>query len=109
VPRRLTAPFSDPELRGLLALGSERERALSLVLLDTGLRLMELTALRVGDVRPDGTLHVMGKGAKERIVPIGATARRALNRYLATRAAVGSADPLFASRRGTRCRRYGAG
>ena len=41
-------------------------------------------SLRVGDVRPDGTLHVMGKGAKERIVPIGATARRALVRYLAT-------------------------
>jgi integrase len=38
---------------------------------------------------------------RERIVPMGATARRALNRYLATRAAVASADPLFASRRGT--------
>jgi site-specific recombinase XerC len=43
------------------------------VLLDTGLRLSELASLRVGDVRPDGTLHVMGKGAKERIVPIGAS------------------------------------
>jgi len=85
VPRRLIAPFSDPELRSLLALADERERALTLVLLDTGLRLSELASLRVGDVRPDGTLHVMGKGAKERIVPIGASARRALVRYLATR------------------------
>jgi integrase/recombinase XerC len=98
VPRRLIAPFSDAELRSLLALADERERALALVLLDTGLRLSELASLSVGDVRPDGTLHVMGKGAKERIVPIGATARRALVRYLATRRGVGRADPLFGSK-----------
>ena len=100
VPHRLIAPFSDPELRSLLALASERERALALVLLDTGLRLSELASLRVGDVRPDGTLHVMGKGAKERIVPIGASARRALVRYLATRTAVAAGDPLFCGRWG---------
>ncbi len=100
VPRRLIAPFSDPELRSLLALADERERALALVLLDTGLRLSELASLRVGDVRPDGTLHVMGKGAKERIVPIGASARRALVRYLATRPAVAPGDPLFCGRWG---------
>ncbi len=70
------------------------------MLLDTGLRLSELASLRVGDVRPDGTLHVMGKGAKERIVPIGASARRALVRYLATRAAVAAGDPLFCGRWG---------
>jgi site-specific recombinase XerD len=100
VPHRLIAPFSDPELRSLLAVASERERALSLVLLDTGLRLSELASLRVGDIRPDGTLHVMGKGAKERIVPIGATARRALVRYLATRQPVKAGDPLFCGRWG---------
>ena len=98
VPRRLIAPFSDPELRSLLALADERERALALVLLDTGLRLSEIASLRVGDVRPDGTLHVMGKGAKERIVPIGSTARRALVRYLATRRGVEKRDPLFDSK-----------
>ena len=101
VPRRLIAPFSDPELRSLLALADDRERALALVLLDTGLRLSELTSLQVGDVRADGTLHVMGKGAKERIVPIGSTARRSLVRYLATREGVRPADPLFTSRRRT--------
>jgi Phage integrase family len=42
----------------------------------------------------------MGKGAKERIVPIGASARRALVRYLATRAAVAPGDPLFCARWG---------
>jgi site-specific recombinase XerD len=101
VPRRLIAPFSDPELRSLLALADDRERALALVFLDTGLRLSELASLRVGDVRPDGTLHVMGKGAKERIVPIGSTARRGLVRYLATRDGLLPTDPLFTSRRRT--------
>ena len=74
VPRRLIAPFSDTELRSLLALADERERALVLLLFDTGLRLSELVSLRVGDLRPDATLHVVGKGAKERIVPLGTTA-----------------------------------
>ncbi len=100
VPRRLIAPFSDPELRSLLALADERERALALVLFDTGLRLSELVSLRVGDVRPDGTLHVVGKGTKERIVPLGSTARRALVRYLGTRARSTVADPLFTGRQG---------
>jgi site-specific recombinase XerD len=99
VPRRLIAPFSDPELRGLLALADDRERALALVFLDTGLRLSEVASLRIGDVRPDGTLRVMGKGAKERVVPLGGTARRGLVRYLASRGGVTPADPLFISRR----------
>jgi site-specific recombinase XerD len=100
VPRRLIALFSDAELRRLLALADERERALVLLLFDTGLRLSELVSLRVGDVRPDGTLHVLGKGAKERIVPLGTTARRALVRYLGTRARASAIDPLFTGRQG---------
>jgi site-specific recombinase XerC len=73
VPHR-SLPLLRPGAGSLLALAGKRERALALVLLDTGLRLSELASLQVGDVRPDGTLHVMGKGAKERIVPIGASA-----------------------------------
>lgn len=96
VPRRFIAPFSDAELRNLLTLADERERALVLLLFDTGLRLSEL---RVGDVRPDGTLHVLGKGAKERIVPVGASARRALVRYLATRTPVALGGPSSRPRR----------
>ncbi len=100
VPRRLIAPFTDAELQRLLAIAEPRERALILLLLDTGLRLAEVTGLRVGDLRPDGTMRVMGKGSKERIVPLGATARRALMRYVAERGVVRPADPLFMGRWG---------
>jgi site-specific recombinase XerD len=100
VPRRLIAPFTDAELRSLLALGDERDRALVLLFLDTGLRLSELAGLRVGDIRPDGTLHVMGKGSKERVVPLGTTARRALVRYLGTRGRPAAADALFTGSQG---------
>lgn len=51
-------------------------------MLDTGLRLSELAGLRPCDLRPDGSVKVIGKGARERIVPVGAVARQALVRYL---------------------------
>jgi site-specific recombinase XerD len=105
VPRKLIAPFSDAELHRLLALAQPRERALALLLLDTGLRLAEVAALRVGDLRPDGTVRVLGKGSKERIVPIGATARAALLRYVRERESVGPADHLFVGRTGPLGRR----
>jgi len=51
--------------------------------LDTGLRLNELATLKPEDVHlEEGYLKVMGKGRKERIVPIGSTTRRVLMRYL---------------------------
>ncbi|MHB8958350.1 MAG: tyrosine-type recombinase/integrase [Candidatus Limnocylindrales bacterium] len=99
VPRRLIAPFTDAELQRMLALAEPRERAVVLLLLDTGLRLAELLQLRVGDLRPDGTVRVMGKGSKERIVPVGATARRAVVRYVAGRGAR-AGDALFVGARG---------
>jgi integrase/recombinase XerC/integrase/recombinase XerD len=54
-----------------------------LILLDTGLRVGELVNLKVDDVHMDeGYLKVLGKGRKERIVPIGNNAQKALQRYL---------------------------
>lgn len=100
VPRRLIAPFTDAELQGMLALAEPRERAVVLLLLDTGLRLAELLQLRVGDLRPDGTVRVMGKGSRERIVPVGATARRAVVRYVAGRGGARPGDALFVGARG---------
>ena len=60
-----------------------RDYAILLVLLDTGLRCSELANLKLDDVNiDDGLLKVMGKGGKERIVPFGVIAQRALLRYV---------------------------
>ena len=54
-----------------------------MLLLDTGLRIGELVHLTMDNVHMDeGYLKVMGKGRKERIVPIGINAQKALQRYL---------------------------
>jgi len=54
-----------------------------LLLLDTGIRLSELVSLKVPDVDLQrGHFKVLGKGWKERIVPLGALAQRAPWRYV---------------------------
>lgn len=63
-------------------LGS-RNRAIVLVLLDAGVRLSELTGMKMQDVNTsNGNIRVMGKGSKERIVRIGKVAQKSLWRYL---------------------------
>jgi len=60
-----------------------RDKAVVITFLDTGLRLSELIGLKFDDAHIDqGYLKVMGKGAKERVVPIGSVAQKALQRYL---------------------------
>ncbi len=82
VPHKLVEPLDDAALRRMLDAASVRDRAIVLLMLDTGLRLSELAGLRPSDLRADGSLKVMGKGARERIVPVGGVARQALARYL---------------------------
>ena len=61
-----------------------RDRALIEVLYATGLRVSELVGLRLTDLRPsEGFLKCVGKGSKERIVPIGDTAVEWVQRYIA--------------------------
>ncbi|MDP8235911.1 MAG: tyrosine-type recombinase/integrase [Candidatus Erginobacter occultus] len=52
--------------------GNPRDNLIFNILFDTGLRLGELTALNVGDVAGKDYLTVVGKGRKERTIPIGA-------------------------------------
>ncbi len=60
-----------------------RDRALVEVLYATGLRVSELCGLRLTDLRPDqGYVQCLGKGSKERIVPLGDEAAGAVRRYL---------------------------
>jgi len=61
---------------------SLRDRAILEVLYGCGLRVSELCALRLSDIVADGELvRIFGKGSKERLVPIGGAAARALNDY----------------------------
>lgn len=62
--------------------GSQRDRALVEMLYATGMRVSELAALHVDDVGGE-FVTVMGKGSKERALPLGRPARDAIGRYLA--------------------------
>ena len=92
VPKKIIKPFSRQDIDNLLLVCSGtrfmdvRNRAMVLILLDTGLRLAELAGIQVEDINLDHeTIRVMGKGAKERIVRIGKTAQKALLRYVLMR------------------------
>ena len=88
VTRKVVSTLSDEEIRAILntftiSPSDTRNQTLFMILLDTGLRIGELINLKMGDVHLDeGYLKVLGKGKKERIVPIGNNAQRALQRYL---------------------------
>lgn len=77
-----------------------RDRAILLVLVDSGLRASELCDLCVDDYdQKTGKTHVRhGKGNKSRYVWLGEVARKAVWRYLAERGAVQPEYPLFATR-----------
>ena len=78
-----------------------RDAAMLEVLYATGLRVSELVGLRIDQVHLEaGFVRVLGKGRKERIVPLGDVAREAVERYLATarRAPRRAAEALFISR-----------
>jgi integrase/recombinase XerC len=68
----------------------------------SGLRLAELQGLAIGSVNVrNATVRVMGKGRKERIVPLTASAVEAMERYLSVRASTKAPDsPLFAAAAG---------
>jgi len=89
VCRKVVSTLSDDEIRAILGVlapvnsSNARNQTIVMLLLDTGLRMGELINLKMDDVHMnEGLLKVMGKGKKERIVPMGSNAQRALQRYL---------------------------
>ena len=95
-------PVDEHAVRALLATCDRsdiglRDRAIILMLLDTGLRASELLALNVGDVDPgSGTVYVRkSKSHHARVVFLGRKARRALRAYLRTRGNMRPDDPLI--------------
>jgi integrase/recombinase XerD len=87
-----------------------RDRAILELLYAGGLRVSELTNLRVEDLSLDeGRIRLLGKGDKERVVPLGEPAVRALAAYLAGRRSKSNRKPadswLFVSERGAQLTR----
>jgi integrase/recombinase XerC len=80
-----------------------RDRAILESLYSSGLRVSELTGLDVGGVDLDeGLVRVLGKGGKERIVPLGSHARSAISDYLLARKNPPHDAPLLVNARGGR-------
>jgi integrase/recombinase XerD len=89
VPQGLPRALNEDEVGSLLAAvtgdgpAERRDRAVLEVLYGTGMRISELTGLSLPDVAVDDQLvRVLGKGNKERLVPLGRYARQALDAWL---------------------------
>ncbi len=109
-PKRLPGNLDADRMARLLEIQGEgpiveRDRAILELLYSSGLRLAELTGLNCGDVDVQAaTVHVTGKGNKDRIVPVGRHALRALALWTKSRGQLADTDEtaLFVSNRGTR-------
>jgi integrase/recombinase XerD len=122
VPQGIPKALDEREIDGILhsvegqAPRAQRDRAILEVLYATGVRISELVGLDLGDVDlDDGIARVLGKGDKERVVPMGRAARAELGRYCADgrlalrspRARRRDADAVFLNARGGRLTRQG--
>lgn len=97
----LALPLTLPLQKQTAAWIPVRDAAILELFYSCGLRISELTGLDVAHVDfASETLRVLGKGSKERIVPIGGPAVSALQRY--RQQAVVTSGPLFLSKRRTR-------
>lgn len=117
---KLTAPKINPYLPTVLSVGEvfaildsvdlsrpegHRNRCILEVLYSCGLRVSELVNLKISDIFPDEQfIRVFGKGSKQRLVPIGEPALRAIRLYREIRDAgpvqKAAEDILFLNRRG---------
>ena len=123
-PKRLPKAISVQEVEALLAAAGAdetpralRDRALLELLYGCGARISEAVGLDVDDLDVDpagsGTVRLLGKGSKERVVPVGSYAREAAAAYLVrgrpALVAAGSGSPaLFLNARGGRLSRQSA-
>jgi len=124
VPQGIPKALSEDEVEALLGAvpGDDpralRDRAILETLYATGARISELAGLDRRDLDlDDGLLRVLGKGSKERVVPVGGSARNALTAYLeqgrpilattGSRRARTGGEAVFLNARGGRLTRQG--
>ncbi len=117
--RNLPKVLSMEEVETLLEAPTEdgpfglRDKAMLEILYATGIRVSELIGLNIGDLHLQmGFVRCIGKGNKERIIPIGRTASETLERYLSDGrpqlvAKTGREDALFLNHLGHRLTRQG--
>jgi integrase/recombinase XerD len=85
---RLPKALSQSDVSVLLEAGREgktglRDSAMLELLYSSGLRVSELVSIKIGDIHFDaGFIRVLGKGSKERVVPVNARAIRKVKRYV---------------------------
>jgi len=107
-PRLLPHPLDGAQIQDLMETDtgdrlSSRDRALLELLYACGLRVSEISTLRLTDLNLDaGYLRCFGKGAKERIVPIGKKAILALRDYFAGERGDTPCEFVFVSSKGGR-------
>jgi site-specific recombinase XerD len=112
--RRLVGFLSREEVQAILEAPSpqtwtgQRDRVMLATLYNTGVRIAELIALRVGDVAFEGgpAIHIVGKGRKRRQVPLWPGTAKQLKRWL-RKYPRDSQQPLFPNRSGTPFTRVG--
>ncbi|MBI2345802.1 MAG: tyrosine recombinase XerC [Deltaproteobacteria bacterium] len=111
VPKRVPKFLSIDETVALLDIPrgegvlTMRDKAMMELIYSSGLRVSELVGLNVDDIDlAAGQVRVLGKGRKERIVPVGAKACQAVAKYLEKRSEIvtGQVPALFCNRRGGR-------
>lgn len=118
IPRALPKALTVDEVEALLAAvppdgaAAIRDRAMFEMLYAAGLRISELTSLDLDDLDVETrTVRCIGKGSKERIVPVGSVAIEAVTRYLtqirSNWVKRGSPPALFLNQRGQRLTRQG--
>ncbi len=109
-PRSLPKILDADQLSALLDMPAEdplslRDTAMVELLYSSGLRLAELVGLNLSDIDLQaGEVRVVGKGSKERQVPVGSKACAAIRQWLRIRAGLAAPDEpaLFVSQRGRR-------
>ena len=119
VPRNLPRPLTVDEVTRLVAAPGDdgtpvtlRDRAILETLYGAGLRISELVGLDVDDVDvEEGSVRAIGKGSKQRVVPLGRYGVRAVEAYLVrgrpSLAATRTGGALFLNQRGGRLTRQG--
>ena len=108
-PRKLPGTLDADQMARLIEIPpgdavATRDRAIMELLYSSGLRLSELVGLDVDSLQSDRTVRVVGKGRKERIVPVGRKALEALDRWIGERAGIAGRGEtaLFVGRNGAR-------